>query len=445
VKMIGFKGGIHPADEKALTADRPFEEMPPPAQVVLPLLQHLGKQAQPLVKKGEQVARGQLVAAAAGPISAPIHTPVSGKVLNLQRCTASGVPVAAITIQTDPDSTETCYLDPLADTELTPETIRERVAQAGIVGMGGAAFPTAVKLIPPEPGAIDLVILNGCECEPYLTRDYRLMLERPAEILAGLRLALKALGVTQAAIGIEDNKPQAIQAMRAAGRDDPDIQVVALRTRYPQGAEKLLVQAISGRRVPPGKLPLHVGVVVVNVSTAAAMYEAVYLGRPAISAAITASGRGLRRPKNLLVPIGAPIRSVLEYCGGVTAEAARVVAGGPLMGTAQFDLEAPVLKATSGILVLTREEIQDAKETACLKCGQCIEACPMLLAPTTLVRLVQRQDYDQAEQLGIAVCMECGTCAYTCPANVPLVQWLRLGKQKAMQAGQAAAGNGSKP
>jgi Na+-translocating ferredoxin:NAD+ oxidoreductase subunit C len=432
VRRTNFLGGIHPPDNKNHTESRPLETMPPPAQVILPLSQHLGKQARPLVKKGTEVLRGMLIAESDGTISAPIHAPVSGKVLSLGRqSSSSGFPQDAITIQSDPNSTESDFLPPLNPVDLLPEEIRERVRQAGIVGQGGAAFPTAVKLTPPEGKKIRMLILNGCECEPYLTRDSRLMIERTADVLSGLRLMMKAAGCARAVVGIEDNKPEAARCIQEALADDPLIKVILVKTRYPQGAEKLLIRAATGKEVPPGKLPLHMGIVVANVGTAAAVHDAVYKGMPSITAAITVSGSGIRQPKNLLVPVGTAIREVLEFCGGVTEGAARVVVGGPMMGVAQFDLDAPVLKATSGILVLTREEVKRSTETPCLKCGQCIDVCPMQLVPTRLVRLVQAKRYAEAGEMGITVCMECGTCAFTCPAHIPLVQWLRLGKQKA--------------
>lgn len=425
-----MSGGFHPPDSKHRTRDRPFETMPPPEQIILPLSQHLGKPSRPLVKKGSAVLRGMLVAESDGTISAPIHTSVSGKVLSLGRHSSSGFPQDAITIQTDPTSTESDFFSPLDPHHVQPEDIRARVHLAGIVGQGGAAFPTAVKLTPTDSQPVHTLVLNGCECEPYLTRDSRLMIERSAAIVSGLRLAMKAVGCAQALVGIEDNKPAAIEALGNALAGDPQVRLVTLKTRYPQGAEKLLIQAVAGQQVPPGKLPLHLGFVVINVATAAAVYDAVVLGMPLITAAITVSGSGIRQPKNLLVPVGTPIRNVLDFCGGVTPDAARIVTGGPMMGVAQYDLDAPVLKATSGILVLTRQEITPGSESPCLKCGQCIDVCPMRLVPTRLVRYIQSSRYDDARVMHIAVCMECGTCAFTCPAHIPLVQYLRLGKQK---------------
>jgi Na+-translocating ferredoxin:NAD+ oxidoreductase subunit C len=444
LKPEKFFGGIHPPGEKELSADCAFESLPLPDQVILPLSQHLGARARLQVEKGSQVVRGMMIAAAEGIISAPIHTPVSGKVISIRRHSSSGgFPMEAVTIQTDPHCNETAFMAPLTESELTPDAIRERVAEAGIVGQGGAGFPTAAKLHPPSSNhkPIHLFILNGCECEPYLTRDYRIMLERPGDVLSGLRLMMKTVHCEKAVIAIEDNKPLAGEAMRKAAVNDENISVMMLKTLYPQGAEKMLVQAVTGRRVPPGKLPFQLGIVVVNSGTAASVHDAVYHGLPAISAAITVSGRGIRRPANLLVPVGTPFRAVLDYCGGMNEDAVRVVSGGPMMGIAQYDLDAPVLKATSGILVLTEKELSHQKETACLKCGQCVEYCPMGLSPTLLVRLIQSHHMERAAHTGITQCMECGSCAYTCPAHIPLVQWLRLGKQWAAHKHRAAAKN----
>jgi electron transport complex protein RnfC len=277
------------------------------------------------------------------------------------------------------------------------------------------------------------VILNGCECEPYLTRDDRFMLERPSDVIAGLKLVMKALGVKKGAVGIEDNKPEAIDVMSLAVQSEPNIEVVKVKTKYPQGAEKMLIKAVLNREVPPGKLPLDVGVVIQNIGTAIAVADAVIKGEPELTAALTVSGLGINKPKNLIVRVGTPLADILEYCGGVKDNAHKVVVGGPMMGVAQFDFAAPVMKATSGILVLTEEEIKAHEETPCLKCGMCIGVCPLKLTPTKLARYSQLDKVEEAEKLGISVCMECGTCAYTCPANIPLVQWIRLGKQRVNQ------------
>lgn len=433
--MRTFSGGVHPEEYKYLTENCAFEIMPAPEEIILPVSQHLGKDAQPVVKKGDEVLCGQLVAKAEGFISAPIHSSVSGKVLSIgKEITPTGFPKDSIVIKSNGNVTEqTATLPPLDPKTISPDEIRQRVAEAGIVGQGGAAFPTYVKLSPPKDKVIDVVILNGCECEPYLTRDYRFMIERPDDLIAGFKLILRALGVKRGVIGIEDNKPEAIKILSEKIKNEDGLEVISLKTKYPQGAEKMLIKAVTGKEVPPGKLPMDVGAVIQNIGTALAIYDAVAKGQVLITAALTVSGLGIKNPKNLIVPVGTPIQDVIDYCGGVTDDAIKIIVGGPMMGTAQFDLHAPVLKATSGILVLTKEEVSKSPETPCLRCGQCVGACPLNLVPTKLARYSQLQKFEEAEDADITVCMECGTCAFTCPANIPLVQWIRIGKQKVLE------------
>lgn len=428
-----FKGGVHPHEEKHLTENKEFEIMPDSQNIVISLAQHFGKPAKVLIAKGDEIKAGALIAEADGFISSPIHSPVTGKVAKITNsANVSGFPKESILIT--PNGANVIERMPGLDTEtVTPDEIRERVKQAGIVGLGGAAFPTFVKLSPPEGKEIEYVILNGCECEPYLTRDYRFMIERPEAVVSGLRLAMKALGVEKGAIGIEDNKPEAIRKLKEAAKDFANISIEVLQTKYPQGGEKMLIKAILDREVPPGKLPLDVGVVIQNIGTAVSIHDAIVKGEPQITAALTVTGKGIKNPKNLIVKIGTPIQDVLDYCGGVTNDARKVVVGGPMMGTAQFDFSAPVMKATSGLLVLTDEEINAQEETNCLKCGKCIEVCALNLVPTNLARYSQLGMFDKAEENGVTVCMECGTCAYNCPANIPLVQWIRYGKQTVMK------------
>lgn len=430
-----FRGGVHPKEYKELTEHLAFEFLPAPDEIILPLSQHLGKEGKPLVKKGDEVILGQLVAQADGFISAPIHSSVNGKVLSIgKEVTPLGFPKDSLVIKASENSVDKKFtLAPLNPDTITPDEIRQRVAEAGIVGQGGAAFPTYVKLSPPKDKVIDVVIINGCECEPYLTRDYRLMIERPDDLISGLKLIMKALGVNRGVIGIEDNKPEAIKILSHKVEYEDGIEVISLKTKYPQGAEKMLIKAVTGKEVPPGKLPMDVGAVIQNVGTAIAIHDAVVKGEPLTVAALTVSGLGIRNPKNLYVPVGTPIQYVIDYCGGVTEDAVKIVVGGPMMGIAQYDLQAPVMKATSGILVLTKKEVAENEETPCLRCGQCIDACPLNLMPTRLARYTQLKRYEDAEGIGITVCMECGTCAFTCPANIPLVQWIRLGKQKVLQ------------
>lgn len=430
-----FNGGVHPKEYKELTEHLGFELFPQPEHILLPLSQHLGKEAKALVKKGEDVKSGQMIAQAEGFVSAPVHTSISGKVMSVgKEQTSSGFPKDSIVIKRNGTvESENISLEPLNPETITADEIRERVALAGIVGQGGAAFPTSVKLSPPKDKVIDVVILNGCECEPYLTRDYRFMIERPDDLISGLKLIMKALGVSRGVIGIEDNKPEAIELLSNKAKYEHGLEVVSLKTKYPQGAEKMLIKAVTRKEVPPGKLPMDVGAVIQNIGTAVAIHDAIVKGEVLITAALTVSGKGIKNPKNLIVPVGTSIQNVIDYCGGVTDDAVKIVVGGPMMGTAQFDLQVPVMKATSGILVLTKDEIAENPETPCLRCGQCVGACPLNLMPTKLARYSQLNRFDDAEGAGITVCMECGTCSYTCPANIPLVQWIRLGKQKVLQ------------
>jgi len=428
-----FRGGIHPPEFKELSEDKAFEIFPNPELIILPLSQHIGKPAVPVIKKGDQVKAGMLVAQPEGFISAPIHSPVSGIVDKiLMNASVSGFPKEAVIIK-PAETNEIESMEILNIDTITPDQIRERVKSAGIVGQGGAAFPTFVKLSPPKDKVIDMVILNGCECEPYLTRDYRYMIERPDDVLNGLLLIMRALGIQKGAVGIENNKPKAYNILKERSKEYKGIEIYSLKTKYPQGAEKMLIKAVTGREVSPGRLPMDVGVVIQNIGTAVAISEAVTKGLPQLTAALTVTGRGIKATKNLIVPVGTPLQDVLNFCGGLTEDAVKVIVGGPMMGVAQYDFTAPIMKATSGILVLTKSEINKADETPCLRCGKCVDACPVNLIPTKLSRYSQLGKYEEVEALNVNVCMECGTCAYTCPANIPLVQWIKLGKQKVQQ------------
>jgi electron transport complex protein RnfC len=428
-----FSGGVYPDEQKELSEHLAFEIFPLPKQIIIPLSQHAGKPAKPLVKKGSEVKAGEIIAEPDGFISSPIHSPVCGKVTKIfSSITPGGYLRDSILIESG-EQNEIIKMPAINFETAAPEEIIDRVKLAGVVGQGGAAFPTFVKLSPPKDKKIDYIILNGCECEPYLTRDYRFMIERTDDVVAGLRIIMKAIGVDKGAIGVEDNKPDAIKKLNDAVKNQSDISVVKLKTKYPQGAEKMLIEAVAGREVPPGKLPFVVGCVIQNIGTAIAIYDAVVNGEPQLTAALTVSGKGINQPKNLIVPVGTSIGDVLDYCGGVTNDAVKVIVGGPMMGVAQFDLSAPVMKATSGILVLTEKEVNHHAETNCLRCGKCVDVCPLNLLPTKLSRLSQLEKYEDAEQLNITTCMECGTCTFTCPANIPLVQWIRLGKQKVLE------------
>jgi len=443
--LKSFRGGVHPPEHKELTEDKPLEVMPLPAELLVPLGQHLGKPATPLVKKGAYVRQGQVLAESSGFISAPVHSPVSGKFIKLVKGPVVGGTTADIMMirpgepdppkegeEAEPVDSSPVLLETYDLATVTGEQVIDRVREAGIVGQGGAAFPTAVKLSPPPDKPIDWMIINAAECEPYLTRDYRLMLERTDHLIDGILLIGRALGEkVNLGIGIENNKPEAIRIMREAiVRRAVKIEIFELKTKYPQGGEKMLIDAALGRKVAPGALPMEVGCVIQNVGTAVAIRDAVLAGEVPRAAVLTVSGLGINEPKNLQVTIGTPLREVIAYCGGANQEARRVVVGGPMMGFAAFSLEAPVVKATSGVLVLTEAELKAPPETACLSCGKCVEACPVNLLPFRLLKLAKADRAEDMRELGIEVCMECGSCAYTCPANLPLVQYLRLGKKR---------------
>jgi electron transport complex protein RnfC len=421
-----FKGGVHPPERKT-TAPLPIENVPLPALVVVPLRQHLGKPAKAVVKKKDKVLRGQVIGEADGFVSANIHAPVSGTVKTVEpRRHPVGAYVESVVIESDgaDEAAEFTSLDPEA---ATPDEIRARVRDAGIVGMGGAAFPTAVKISPPKEKPIDTLILNGCECEPYLTADHRLMLDQGEKIVRGAALLQKALGCSRWIIAIEDNKPDAVEAMEKLA---PPLggEVAAPYVKYPQGAEKQLIKAVLGREVPSAGLPMDVKVVVQNVGSAAAVFDAVAHGLPLLERVLTVTGEGIAEKKNLMARIGTSFEHITAFCGGAKGDVYKVLMGGPMMGMAQFTLDVPVVKGTSGILFLTREEAGDPELQPCLRCGRCVDACPMGLVPAEISKSVMKGIFDRAEELNVLDCIECGCCAYTCPAHRYLVQNIKRGK-----------------
>lgn len=427
-----FERGIHPDDAKDLTAHKAVEAAPVPKRVVLPLSQHIGAPAKPEVNIGDTVQRYQVIASPPGFVSAPVHASISGKVIALSDFLhPSGRMVLSVVVENDGgDSSITLqeranYLDASAD------EIKRSISDAGIVGLGGAAFPTNVKLSPPKEKPIDMVVLNGAECEPYLTADHRLMIEKPYEIIRGLQLIMKSVGVQKGVVGIERNKPDAIAVMEKAAAEIPQIEIVPLTVKYPQGAEKMLIKAVTGREVPSkGGLPMDVGVVVQNVGTSLAIYEAVRYGKPLTERVVTVTGRGIREPKNLLARIGTLLTELVDSCGGLTDDAAKVIAGGPMMGFAQWSLEVPVVKGMSGILVQTEEEIPAADYLTCIRCGRCIDICPMGLNPSMLSILSETGHFEEAKDYNLFDCFECGSCAFVCPARRPIVQFVRLAKSQ---------------
>jgi electron transport complex protein RnfC len=439
-----FERGVHPHYYKDLTSQKAIEQAALPSKVIIPLQQHIGDPCRPLVKKGDVVEEGQKIGEARSFVSAPVHATISGKVkeVALQPFPAGGR-ILSVVIEGDGSKKKWNGAEVgLALESLEPFEIREIVREAGIVGMGGAAFPTVVKLSPPGERKVDSVILNGCECEPYLSSDHRLMVEEPEKVIWGLRAIMKAVGAAKGYIGIEDNKPDAVEAFtKAALKIAPGIKVVALETKYPQGAEKMLIKAILGRKVPVGKLPFNVGVVVHNIATAFAIYEAVKYKKPLIERAITVSGNGVAEPKNLKARIGTTFEEILTQCGGITGEGEKeVLNGGPMMGVAQSTLDVPIVKGTSGITVLAGHVIKPAEYSPCIKCASCVEACPMGLMPYRLGdlgRLARTAEFKLWEGMS---CMECGCCSFVCPSKRPLVEWIRVGKIKLRESerGEAA-------
>lgn len=434
--MKTFKiGGIHPNPEKLTSGPQyPITAIARPAQLTLLLAQSIGKPARSVVKVGDEVVRGQLIAEADGPVSANLHAPLSGKVGKIAKVRdMQGYWKDAIIIDVSADAPVVDFPE-RAEAEvaaLTPKEIVEEVRQAGIVGLGGAAFPTAVKLTPPPDMPVDTLILNGAECEPYLTCDDRLMCERPNDILRGARLLMRAVGVSRCLVGIEHNKPEAIEAMTRAAEAFPGIEVVTLRTKYPQGGEKQLIEALTGRQVPSGKLPAAVGCIVDNVATAYAVYEAVWRGKPLIERVVTVTGRGLSLPGNYLVPLGTTLAHLLE--GSVwddDAPGPEVIAGGPMMGRSVSCLDAPVQKATSGLLTMDAAMTKHRPEQPCIRCGRCMHGCPMGLEPFLLLAMARKRMWQEMKDNLAMDCIECGSCSWSCPAHKPLLDFIKIGKME---------------
>lgn len=433
MKLFRIRGGVHPDDRKDLTADRPIESAGLPSVLRIPLQQHVGSPADPVVSAGDRVGKGQLLASAHDAISAPVHAPTSGEILEVGEHPAphpSGLHTHTIALRPDGEDAWAELPPPLDPLTASPEAIAERVASAGIVGMGGGTFPSAVKLNLGTQFKLDTLVINGAECEPYLTCDDRLMRERAAAVVDGVQAMQRALGVPQAIVAIEANKPDALEAMRAAAVHEVGLRVMAMPTRYPLGSEKHLVHTLTGRETPAGALTATIGVVVYNVGTAFAVHEAVRLGRPLISRVVTVSGRALRQQRNLQVAIGTPVSFLLELCGGYAEEPARLLAGGPMMGQPLPSLDVPIVKGTNGVLALTHTEADPRPTMPCIRCGTCVAVCPCGLMPVEMVARIRHEDLDGAQEWGLMDCLSCGACAYACPSHLPLVQYFNYGKGK---------------
>jgi len=426
---LRMKRGVHPPEGK-ISASREIQEFPLPKQVIIPFSQHTGKPATPLVKKRQDVKTGEKIGEAAGFISAPVHSSVTGKVKALETVllpNGTSTLAAFIEVTGEDEFAEPTW--PMKEiSQLTPDDVRTIAREAGIVGLGGAVFPTAVKISPPKEYPIDSVIVNGAECEPYLTSDHRLMVEHAQEILTAAELLKNTVGASRGYIAIEDNKPDAIESFEKLVNGVKGWEVVSLKTRYPQGAEKSLIKVILGREVPMGGLPFHVGALVQNVGTLYALYEAAVKGIPLIKRVVTVTGDGVTQPSNFLVRIGTNMREVLEAAGADLENAEKLIVGGPMMGISVKTPEIPVLKSTSGIIIMRK--VYKGKVYPCLYCGRCVYACPLSITTTRLVKYIQAEMWDQAKAFGLFNCMECGVCSYVCPANIPLVHWIRYGKFK---------------
>jgi len=442
LKLKEFKGngtfpkGIHPAGHKNLSAGKAVEVVPAPGKVVLPLLQNIGLQCKSIVKSGQKVGYGEKVAAANAMISASIHTPISGKVLKpvvTTLPTSNHVPALPIKAEGKQLEGQELWDDIFGGNwpidvkgKYASDEITAIISESGIVGLGGAAFPSHVK-IASNGKPVDTLLINGCECEPYLTCDYRLMIEAPEPIITGSLLAALAIGVKQIVICIENNKPEAVETMKKAAIGTT-IKVVSLKTKYPQGSERHLIMALLKKIMPLGGLPADVGVAVSNVATMASVARAVIKGKPLTHRIVCVTGKGISNPKNLLIPLGISYGELIKYCGGLTKDAARVISGGPMMGFTLADFDMPVVKGTSGITVLTHKDICHGKETACIRCGRCVDVCPMNLVPTKIAHAARFQNLEMAKKYNIMGCIESGCCTYICPANIPLVQLIRVGK-----------------
>ncbi len=430
---FSFYGGIHPEDSKTGTSAKKILNLRPPKKAIIPLQQHTGAVCEPLVKIGDIVKVGQKIGDTKTFVSAPVHATISGKVIDISPM-LHPLETKALSIIIESDEADTWAIEETKRDwkTLKQEEIKHIVREAGVVGLGGAAFPTHVKLSPPENKKIDTYILNGAECEPFLTADHRLMLEYAEQVVIGLKILMKATGVKKGIIGIERNKPDAFRKIADEINKEPDlnIDVISLKVKYPQGAEKQLIKALLKREVPSGELPMDVGAIVSNVGTSFAVYESVVERKPLVERIVTVTGKGVRNPQNLRVRIGTPFSNLIEACGGAKEEAGKIIMGGPMMGIAQYTADVPVIKGTSGILVQTKNEVCDKPEECCIRCGNCASVCPMKILPNVITNSIKNERFEDAKEYGLLDCMECGACAYVCPANIPIVKYIKYGKTR---------------
>lgn len=427
-------GGVHPHDNKQYSAHQPITECPLPQKAIIPLVQHIGAPAQPVVEKGQKVKVGELIAKAGGFVSANIHSPFSGTITKIDSTLdAWGMRMPAIFMDVEGDE----WLDNIDRTpalvrecQLEGKAIVDKIAEAGIVGLGGACFPTHVKLLPPPDKKAEVLIVNGVECEPYLTCDHQLMLEHGEEIIVGIQILMRALNIQKAIIGIEKNKPDAIKHMQDLASKVLGVEVKPLKLKYPQGGEKQLIDACIGRQVPSGALPIEVGAVVDNVATIYAVYEAVQKNKPLISRVMTVTGKSMTKPGNYSVRFGTPLSDVVALAGGVPEDTGKIIGGGPMMGRAMNNINMPANKRVSGLLFMPEKESVRVEPENCIRCGKCVSACPMGLEPYLLSKQAQLQMWDEMEQHSVMDCIECGCCLYTCPSHQPLLDYIRMGKAK---------------
>ena len=421
--LLTFKGGVHPDDGKRLAKDKAIVELKPVGDLVYPVSQHIGAPASPIVAVGDQVLKGQKIAEAGGFVSAPVYASVSGKVKAIEpRMNPTGATVNCIVIENDGEYNEVEYpaVKPLE--EMSKADILNAIGEAGVVGMGGAGFPTKVKLSPKEPDKIEYIIANCAECEPYITADYRRMLENPEQLVAGMKIILKLFDNAKGIFGVEDNKPDCIEKLKELTKDEPRMEVLALKTKYPQGGERQLIYATTGRAINSAMLPADAGCVVDNVETIINIYRAVAEGKPSMERVVTVSGDAVNEPGNFKVLFGTNQAELVEAAGGFKSEPEKMISGGPMMGFSMFTLDVPVTKTSSSILCFTKDEVAKFEPSACINCGRCVDACPSRLIPSRLADLAERHDEESFTKMEGMECMECGSCSYVCPAKRPLKQ-----------------------